>query len=101
MPHVMAFNTHSRISKFIRIAEALGERTEDLTDEKAAEKAIEAIKVLLTDCGISLGLKEIGVKKDDFINFADEVYQFSYRHIERNPIMLTKEDIIKIYEDAF
>jgi len=101
MPYVMAFNVNSSIPKFIRIAEAMGEKTKGLSVNKAAGKAIEALTSLLTDCGIPLGLKGFGVKKEDFISFADEVYKFSYRHIERNPIMLSKEDIVKIYEDAF
>ena len=101
MPYVMAYNVESSVKKFIRIAEAMGEKIDGLSEDKAAARAIESIKSLLTDCGVPLGLKAFGVKKEDFVSFADEVYQFSYRHIERNPVMLTKEDIIKIYEDAF
>ena len=101
MPYVMAFNVNSSISKFIRIAEAMGEKTKGLPDKEAANKAIGAISSLLKDCGISLGLKEFGVKESDLGKFADEVYKYSYRHIERNPILLTREDIINIYKSAF
>lgn len=101
MPYVMAFNVDSNIPKFIRIAEAMGERTTGLSENTAAYKAIEAITSLLKDINIPLGLKGFGVKKEDFSSFAEEVYQFSYRHIEANPVMLSKEDIVKIYENAF
>ena len=101
MPFVMAYNVDSSVAKFVRIAEAMGEKIDDLSEDKAAARAIKAIKSLLTDCGVQLGLKELGVVKDDFPAFADEVYQFSYRHIERNPKLLSKKEIVKIYEDAF
>jgi len=101
MPYVMAYNVKSSVKKFVRIAEAMGEKVEKLPEEKAALRAIEALKSLLKDCGVQLGLREFGVKKEDFADFAEQVYQFSYRHIERNPRMLSKEEIVKIYEDAF
>lgn len=101
LPHVMEYNVTSAIPKFVRIARAMGERTEGLSDEKAAEKAVEAIKALLKNIGISQGLREVGVKKEEFPEFADIVYEFSYRHIEANPRFLTKEDIVKVYENAW
>ncbi len=101
LPHVMAFNVGSAVPKFARIAEAMGERTEGLPAEKAAEKAIDGIRALLRDIGIDQGLREIGVKKEDFPEFADIVYEVSYRHIEANPRHLTKEDVIKIYANAW
>jgi alcohol dehydrogenase len=101
LPHVMAFNVDSAVPKFIRIAEAMGEKTEGLSEGRAAEKAIDAIRALLKDIGIYQGLREIGVKQEDFPEFADIVYEVSYRHIEANPRHLTKEDVIKIYENAW
>ncbi len=101
MPYVMESNVSSAIPKFIRIAKAMGEKTEGLSERKAADKAVDAIKALMKDIGILLPLREFGVKKEEFPEFAELVYQLSYRHIEVNPRMLTKEDIIKIYENAW
>lgn len=101
MPHVMAFNVVSAVPKFVRIAEAMGEKTEGLSEGKSADKAIDGIKALLKDIGISQGLREIGARKEDFPEFADIVYEFSYRHIEANPRHLTREDVVKIYENAW
>ena len=101
LPHVMEFSVNSALPKFARIAKAMGERTEGLSEEEAANKAVEAIKALLKDIGIFQGLSEVGVKKEEFPGFADIVYEFSYRHIEANPRMLTKEDIVKVYENAW
>ena len=101
LPQVMAFNVSSAVPKFARIAEALGEKTDALAEAEAAEKAIGAIKALLKDIGISEGLREVGARKEDFPEFADNVYDVSYRHIEANPRHLTKEDVVRIYEDAW
>jgi alcohol dehydrogenase class IV len=101
MPYVMEYNASSAIPKFIRVAVAMGEKVEGLSEERAAEKAVDAIKKLMKDTGILEPLREFGVKKEEFQEFADLVYQFSYRHIEANPRMLTKEDIVKIYENAW
>jgi alcohol dehydrogenase class IV len=101
MPYVMEYNVSSAIPKFIRIAIAMGEKVEGLSEEGAAKKAVDAIKKLMEDTGILEPLREFGVKKEEFQEFSDLVYQFSYRHIEANPRMLTKEDIVRIYENAW
>jgi len=101
IPWVMEYNADSAVTKFIRVAEVMGERTEGLSEIQAAEKAVEAIKTLLKDIGIFQRLREVRVKKEDFPEFADIVYTSSYRHIEANPKFLTKEDIVKIYENAW
>lgn len=101
MPHVMEFNLTSAIPKFARIAKAMGEKVKDLGEEKTAERGAESIKNLERDIGIFQGLREFGVKKEDFAEFAEIVYKLSYRHIEVNPRMLSKQDIIKIYEMAW
>jgi len=101
MPHVMDFNVISAIPKFIRIARAMGEKTDGLSEKEAAEKVIHGLKSLLKDIEIFQGLREFGVKKEDFPKFADIVYEVSYRHIEANPRHLAKEDVIRIYENAW
>src|SRR5690606_39619372 len=44
LPYVMEWNKISCVERFRDIAEALGERTEGLTDSQAADKALEAMK---------------------------------------------------------
>jgi alcohol dehydrogenase class IV len=101
MPYVMEFNMVSAIPKFARIAKSMGEKTAGLSEKEAADKAVTAIKTLMKDIGIFQPLREFGVKKEDFPEFAETVYQYSYRHIEVNPRMLTREDIVTIYENAW
>ncbi|MFH1481376.1 MAG: iron-containing alcohol dehydrogenase, partial [Pseudomonadota bacterium] len=101
LPHVMEYSHTSAIPKFARIAKAMGEKVDGLSMEEAAPRGVEAIKSLLKDIGIFQGLREFGVKKEEFPEFAEIVYEFSYRHIEANPRFLTKEDVIKIYENAW
>jgi alcohol dehydrogenase class IV len=101
MPYVMEYNVDAALPKFVRIASAMGEKTEGLSEKQAGDKAVDAIKKLMKATGILEPLREFGVKKEEFQEFADLVYQASYRHIEANPRMLTKEDIVKIYENAW
>jgi alcohol dehydrogenase class IV len=79
----------------------MGERIESLSEKEAAGKAIDGLTSLLKDVGILKGLREFGVKKEDFAGFADTVYEVSYRHIEANPRHFSKEDVIRIYENAW
>ena len=97
----MDFNVIAAIPKFIRIAKAMGEKTDGFSGKEAAGKTIDGLKSLLKDIGIFQGLRAFGVKKDDFPKFADIVYEVSYRHIEANPRHLAKEDVIQIYENAW
>ena len=101
MPYVMEYNAASSIPKFRRVAMTMGEKIDGLSEENAAKRAVDAIKKLMNDTGILEPLRTFGIKKEEFTDFADLVYQFSYRHIEANPRMLTKEDIVAIYENAW
>jgi alcohol dehydrogenase len=101
MPYVMEYNVSSAIPKFTRMAVAMGEKIEGLSAKEAAEKAVDVIKKLMKDTGILEPLREFGIKREEFQVFADLVYEFSYRHIEANPRLLSKEEIIQIYENAW
>jgi alcohol dehydrogenase len=80
----------------------MGEKVKGISRREAACKAITAIVDLLSDLELSKTLKDVGVKKEDFSEFAENVLKYySMRHIEANPRPLTREDIIKIYENAW
>jgi alcohol dehydrogenase len=71
LPHVSNFNLISKVDRFAKIAELMGEDTTGLSQRDAADLAIEAIKKLSADIGIPAGLKELGerygkdVKEED------------------------------------
>ena len=65
LPHVQRFNMIAKMSRFVDIAKAMGEKVDHLSEREAAKKALEAIRALSKDVGIPSGLKELGVKEED------------------------------------
>ena len=98
LPHVEEFNMDACGEKFRDIAKALGTCTKDMTTEEANKAAIQAIKDLSAKVGIPKGLKELGVKEEDFGKLADQALADACTG--GNPKKVTKEDIIDIYMKA-
>ena len=65
LPHVERYNLIAKVSRFVDIAEAMGEVVDGLSERAAAEEALDAIQTLSRDVGIPGGLKELGVQKKD------------------------------------
>ncbi len=71
LPHVEKFNLIAKVEKFAELAEIMGENVAGMSERKAAEVAIEAIKELSEDVGIPTSLVELGkrygkaVKEED------------------------------------
>ncbi|PAV13198.1 lactaldehyde reductase [Methanosarcina spelaei] len=98
LPYVEAYNKQVVPERFADIARAMGEKVEGLSNEEAADRAIEAIRKLASDIGIPSGLKELGAKEEDLELLAEHAMQDVCRLT--NPRELSKEDIIKIYRKA-
>ncbi len=60
LPHVSRFNLISKMDRFAKIAQLLGEDITGLSIRDAADKALDAIKKLSSDIGIPAGLIELG-----------------------------------------
>ncbi|MFZ2445825.1 MAG: iron-containing alcohol dehydrogenase [Syntrophobacteraceae bacterium] len=98
LPHVERFNMIARMSRFVDIAEAMGEQVDGLSERVAAERALEAIKVLSTDVGIPGGLKELGVKEADLLIMAENAQKDACGFT--NPRCPKLQDVINIYKWA-
>ncbi len=98
LPHVEEFNAPVCGDKFRDVAEALGEDTTGMTTEEANKAAIAAIKKLSADVGIPSGLKELGVKEDDFELMAKNALVDVCAG--GNPKEVTLEDTINIFKSA-
>lgn len=98
LPHVARYNLISNPKKYADMAEFLGENIEGLSVMEAADKTIEALRRLSSDVGIPSGLKELGVKEEDFEYMAEMALKDG--NAGTNPISGTKEDIIKIFKEA-
>lgn len=97
LPYVMEYNYVACIDKFIRIAKALGENVEGLSDRDAAYKAVEAVKKLNDDLAIPT-LKEVNVKIEDIPELAER--SAVNVSVDSNPRKVGKDDFKKIFEAA-
>ncbi len=98
LPHVESFNMIACPERLADIALAMGENIEVLSVIEAADLAIESIKRLSKDVGIPSGLKELGVKEEDFPTLADNALKDACGLT--NPRIATKDDIIQVYKNA-
>ncbi len=98
LPHVVEYNVPSEIDKYAKIAQLMGVESGDLSRKELAYKSVEEIKELEKDLNIYRDLRDVGVSKEDFDDFADIALEYSNHNIEANPRTLSKEDLIKIYE---
>ncbi|MEG1458617.1 MAG: iron-containing alcohol dehydrogenase, partial [Acetivibrio sp.] len=99
LPYVEEFNLIGNINRFRNIAEAMGERVEELSTLEGAYKSIEFIKTLSKQIEIPSTLKELGVNPQDFERMAEGTLLDSYGNT--NPRKATKEQLIEIFEKAY
>ena len=100
LPYVMEYNADSTGDKYRDIAKAMGvESTDILSIEEARKAAIGAVRQLSVDVGIPQGLKEVGVKEEDFRKLAE--MSMIDACTPGNPKEPNVEDIIEIYKKAF
>ncbi|MEI6864738.1 iron-containing alcohol dehydrogenase [Flavicella sp.] len=98
LPHVERFNIPSCAYKLKKVAKAMGVVVVDMSDLEGANAAIKAIERLSTAVGIPSGLKELGVKEEDFEAMAKNAIQDVCTG--GNPKDVTVEDAIAIYKTA-
>lgn len=98
LPYGMEFNLIGNVSKFAKIAEALGENTAGLTELQAARRAVEAVRELCKDVGIPSSLREVGITEDAIEDICREA--MSNVGIPINPRTPTVEDLIRICKAA-
>jgi len=60
----MEYNLPANLPKYAVVAQMLGEKTEGLSLQEAAERGVKAVKALAADIGIPLHLRELGVPKE-------------------------------------
>lgn len=98
LPHVQAYNARVRPERLADVAVALGENVSGMSDFEAAKRALIAISRLAADVGIPAGLKELGVKEEDFEVLATNALKDACGLT--NPKQATLEEIITIYKAA-
>ncbi|CAA7600123.1 Alcohol dehydrogenase, iron-type, conserved site [Acididesulfobacillus acetoxydans] len=98
LPHVANYNILANPQRFADIAGAMGKNIERLSVRDAADVAIESIRCLSQDVGIPSGLKELGVKEEDFLTMAQNAMKDACSFT--NPRILTLKEVIELYKRA-
>ena len=96
LPHVMEYNMEYCLERYARIAKAMGLNFEN--EKEGAKKAVEAVKKLALDVKLPL-FSSLNVNTDDF----EKLAEMSVKNIstESNPRPMTKEDYLKVIENAY
>lgn len=99
LPYVVAFNADAVGDRLKDVAVAMGLDISRREPKEINIMAIDAIKKLSKDVGIPSGLRELGVKEEDFEVLAD--LALADACAPGNPKTPTKEDVISLYKAAF
>lgn len=82
--------------KLARLARAMGENTEGLSDREAAHLAIESIESLVADVGCDIPLKKLGVTENDLDALTDETLTQT-RVMGHSTYQLTRDEVRGIF----
>ncbi len=99
LPYVVDYNKTGALEKYARIARAMGENTEGLTDYEAAELLVLRLHRLLEDVGIPSTLGAYGITEADLPKLVAGGMKQS-RLFAVNPRDLAEEDVAEIYRSA-
>ena len=100
LPAVMEYNVFSRMDKFAKIAEGMGEKVEGLSAREAAISAVESVKRLSREIEFPQRLSDLGIPESAFPGMAEEALKVT-RPLENNPKPLSLEDAIRIYRSVY
>jgi len=99
LPYVMEFNEMAATAKFARIAEALGEVTDGLSEREAAHRATVAVHRLVEDLGLPHSLGDVRVPSAAIPALAKESFE-NQRLLRNNPRTASLQDMVGILERA-
>jgi alcohol dehydrogenase class IV len=99
LPHVMRAYLYADGGRMAKVAEMLGESVAGMGARAAAQRAIDAVTLLMVDVGLPTSLEQVGVDRNALSTLSEQAMQDPL--LRTNPGALKREDIEAIYEDAF
>jgi len=100
LPYVMKYNMDECPDRYALVAEAMGVKEKGMSDEEAAEAAINAVWELTKRMGVPQKLREVGVTEDVLPQAAD--MSLSDGSLVYNPKMIFEaEQVLEVYKEAF
>lgn len=98
LPHVQAYNIQAAAGRLKDIAQAMGVDVTAMSDKQGAQACIEEIRKMAKDVGIPAGLKELGVKEEDFPTLAKNALKDACAIT--NPVQGTEVDVIELFRQS-
>ena len=98
LPIVMEFNAPAALTKYVTIAKAMNVYTPGMSDEEAAQAAVNAVRQLAVRVGIPQHLSQLGVTADSLERLAEAAYADVCT--PGNPREASKETILELYKKA-
>ncbi len=95
---VMKFNKETCLKEYARVAACFGINTFGMSDEEAADKAIEAVADLNKKIGIPEKLSMVGVTQAHLEELTEKAFLDGCHGT--NPRKCTKEDLMTLYREA-
>ena len=99
LPYVMRFNRSAVPGRMARIASLLGENTEGLSEDEAAERAISAVQDLKRDIGIPERMSDVGVGPEHLSVMAEKAFGVK-RILRVNPRAVTQGNLTTMLQSA-
>ena len=99
LPYVVDYNRIGNLKKYARIAQAMGENTEGLTLNQAAEKLVPCLNRLLEILNIPNKLSAYGISEKNIPNLVQGGMKRKALFAQ-NPRDLKEDDVRKIYTSA-
>jgi len=87
--------------KMARVAEWFGEDVSELSEEEAAERAVEAIERLKTDLSLNVTLKDLGVSGDMLERLTEDTLRVMGHNVANTPGRPDRERIFGFFREAF
>lgn len=100
LPYVLEFNLPAAVPEYARIAEALGEPVDGLSQRAAAERVVTAIRTLSEDVGVPQRLRDLEVRESDLEGFVPGALSAT-RLTENNCRLATADECLAIYRRAW
>jgi alcohol dehydrogenase class IV len=101
LPWVMEFNILADPAKYARVARALGEKTDNLSELEAARLSAKAIKSLLADLDIPCRLSSYEVPQEAIAELAEAAINTQTRLISNNPRKVSARQAAEIMRANF
>ncbi|WP_411681847.1 iron-containing alcohol dehydrogenase [Clostridium thailandense] len=99
LPKVMEFNRPACKEKLVKVAIAMGEKVDGLSENEGSFAAVKAINNLFLETGLPKSLKEVGVLKESIKDLARDALESG--SVLFNPRKPSLEEIINIYEKIY